>query len=202
MKQNASIAADIAKDLATLNKSVRLNPDIHVTVVGGIAVDTHGKPEAQTNTNIEGLSIPGHFTFCPGGVGRNISEALAKLKLKVSLITALGKDESFYHSNRPDKLGQFLVDECTNQNIQLYPYLVPKKRTAVFTSLSNSDGSFRGGVADMSILNEITPEILKQQHYIDILDRSKMVIMDANIPKETMRFIAKYCSTRGIPGKK
>lgn len=201
LKNNAAVAADIAREFTELrNKSIPLQTNLKVTVLGGIAVDSHGRPIDNPNTSIEGLSIPGEFVLCPGGVGRNVAEALAKLKLSTSLISALGQDNSYYYTSRPDFHGQFLVEECKAQGIQLYPVLSKQYRTATFTSLANPDGTFRGGVADMRVFEEILPNVLNHSQYTDLLASSRMVVIDANIPKEAIQFIVQYCATKHIPG--
>lgn len=201
LKQNAKVASEISLELSKLEKakSKGYRDNIKITVIGGMVLDIHGRPMNSNNQNlknIEGLSIPGDLCIVPGGVGRNIAEGLAKLKINTTLITAIGTEST----NQPDYFGKILIDECKKQNINLKPILITNANTAVFTSLANTDGSFRGGVADMKIFDSIKPDILNHQTFIKQMKNSDFIVMDSNIPKETIKFIAEFADMHRIPG--
>ena len=62
-----------------------------VTVIGGIAINIEGIPFSPL---ISKDSNPGTVAFSFGGVGKNISENLAKLRISNQLISAVGKDKN------------------------------------------------------------------------------------------------------------
>ncbi|NLY20375.1 MAG: winged helix-turn-helix transcriptional regulator, partial [Tissierellia bacterium] len=63
----------------------------YIVIIGGADVDIVGKP---FNKLIEKDSNPGKITYSVGGVGRNIAENLAKLKVDTRLLTAIGNDRN------------------------------------------------------------------------------------------------------------
>ena len=60
-----------------------------IIVIGGANIDVKAKADGVL---IAGSSNPGTVSIGPGGVGRNIAHNLARLGVKVGLITAIGSD--------------------------------------------------------------------------------------------------------------
>ncbi|MFP4374248.1 MAG: PfkB family carbohydrate kinase [Spirochaetaceae bacterium] len=64
--------------------------DRDVVVVGGINADVTGRSAEEL---VPGTSNPGTISITPGGAGRNIAEALARLGLSSRLVGTVGDDE-------------------------------------------------------------------------------------------------------------
>jgi pseudouridine kinase len=60
-----------------------------ISIIGGITADIEGHPYKQL---IQGDSNPGRITMSYGGVGRNITENLARMGASVSFISVAGAD--------------------------------------------------------------------------------------------------------------
>lgn len=170
-----------------------------VFVVGGIAVDVLGKPadaSANQEASVNGLSIPGHVTLSAGGVGRNLAEVCAKFGLATTLISVLGSGP---HANsaHPDNFGTYLVNDCKMKQIGLAAHVILKESTAVYSALSYANGKFRGGVAHMSVLDYITPELVLR--YQEQLKMAKLICIDANVPAATIACVLELAATYKIP---
>ena len=148
-----------------------------VYVIGAVNMDISGTPEATLR---QGDSNPGRITLSPGGVGRNIAENLRLLGRKVSLITIMGEDT----------YAGVIREHCLNAGIDLqYSFTDPLGRTSVYLCVNEQDGDLNTAVSDMSIYEELIPE--KLEPLLPALNRSEMVIVDANLPEETLAWIAR-----------
>ena len=150
--------------------------DAPVYVIGGVNMDIAGTPDHELRP---GDSNPGQVTVSPGGVGRNIAENLCRLGRKVSLITVLGNDD----------YAEVIRGQCRNTGISLdCSFTDPMGRTSTYLCLNEKNGDLHAAIADMKICDQLTPERLEP--LLPQLNSGSMVIADANIPEETLRWIA------------
>jgi len=153
-----------------------LREDAPVYVIGAVNMDLSGTP----NTALRLVdSNPGRISLSPGGVGRNIAENLRLLDRKVSLITIMGEDT----------YADIIREHCVNTGIDLqYSFTDPLGRTSVYLCINEQNGDLHTAVADMTICEQLTPE--KLEPLLPVLNHGKMVIVDANLPEETIAWIA------------
>jgi len=153
-----------------------LREDAPVYVIGAVNMDLSGTPnEALRLVD----SNPGHISLSPGGVGRNIAENLRLLDRKVSLITIMGEDT----------YASIIREHCVNTGIDLqYSFTDPLGRTSVYLCINEQNGDLHTAVADMTICEQLTPE--KLEPLLPVLNHGRMVIVDANLPEETIAWIA------------
>ncbi|KAG0043137.1 hypothetical protein BGZ83_011786 [Gryganskiella cystojenkinii] len=110
VKQNASVAARIAKDLSTLNinsrpwnqtrsfstSARRMKQDLSskerpIMVIGGAVVDITSTATTTASTAMLNSSHPGLMRVALGGVGRNVAEGITKLSGESCiLVSAVG----------------------------------------------------------------------------------------------------------------
>ncbi|MDR2478938.1 MAG: PfkB family carbohydrate kinase, partial [Treponema sp.] len=90
-----------------------------VTVIGGANIDING---FSARPPVMGDSNPGTIDRCSGGVARNIAENLARLKVNVNLISAIGNDA----------FGKTLLAECNDLGIETRDSVFPKMNTSVY----------------------------------------------------------------------
>lgn len=155
---------------------MKIGRDAPVYVIGGVNMDISGTPDAELRP---GDSNPGQVTVSPGGVGRNIAENLCRLGRKVSLITVLGNDD----------YAEVIRTQCRNIGIGLdLSFTNPMGRTSTYLCLNEQNGDLHAAIADMKICDQLTPALLEP--ILPELNRGAMVIADANIPEETLRWIA------------
>ena len=149
-----------------------------VFVVGAVNMDISGTPAAELRT---GDSNPGRVALSPGGVGRNIAENLRLLGRKVSLVTIMGEDT----------YGEVIREQCRNAGIDLqFSFTDPLGRTSTYLCVNEQDGDVHAAIADMSIYEQLTPE--KLEPLLPVLNKGAMLIADANLPEETLAWLAKH----------
>lgn len=147
-----------------------------IHVIGGVNMDIAGTPAGELR---QGDSNPGHVTLTPGGVGRNIAENLCRLGRRVSLVTVMGEDA----------YAEMIREHCRNLGIGLECSLTdPLGRTSTYLCLNEGNGDLHAAVADMAICDQMTPE--KLEPFLPELNAGSMVIADANLPEETLGWIA------------
>ena len=154
----------------------KLTTGTPVFVIGGVNMDISGTPSAALRS---GDSNPGRVTLSPGGVGRNIAENLCRLGRKVSMITILGEDP----------YAEAIREHSRNVGIDLsLSFTDPLGHTSTYLCLNEQNGDLHAAVADMSICEQITPDRLEP--LLPVLNRGSFLIADANLPEETLAWIA------------
>lgn len=146
-----------------------------VTVVGGANTDICGRP-AQALVRHD--SAPGQVSVRHGGVGRNIACDLARLGLRTRFVTALG-DDGF---------GASVREGCRSCGVDMsLTRIVPGARSPVYLYLSDEKGEMDAAVSDMEVMAALTPAYLRA--YLSELDESDAVVLDGNLPEETIAFL-------------
>ena len=146
-----------------------------VTVVGGANTDICGRP-AQALVRHD--SAPGQVSVRHGGVGRNIACDLARLGLRTRFVTALG-DDGF---------GASVAEGCRSCGVDMsLTRIVPGARSPVYLYLSDEKGEMDAAVSDMEVMAALTPAYLRA--YLSELDESDAVVLDGNLPEETIAFL-------------
>ena len=154
-----------------------LRTDSPVYVIGAVNMDMSGTPSGPLRV---GDSNPGRVMLSPGGVGRNIAENLRLLGRPVSLITIMGDDP----------YASVIREHCLNVGIDLqYSFIEPAGRTSVYLCVNEQNGDLNAAVSDMDICDELTPA--KLEPLLPVLNHGAMVVADANLPEETLAWIAK-----------
>ena len=146
-----------------------------VTVIGGANTDICGRPERAL---VRHDSAPGRVSVRHGGVGRNIACDLARLGLRTRLVTALG-DDGFGSSVREGCLSCGVDMSLTRS--------VPGARSSVYLYLSDEKGEMDAAVSDMEVMAALTPAYLRA--HLSELDESDAVVLDGNLPEETIAFL-------------
>lgn len=149
-------------------------------VVGGVNIDICGKPFGPL---VPHDSNPGAVRASLGGVGRNIAHNMALLGLKVSLLTALGRDGN----------ARLVEDSCRGLGIDLESSLrLDDGATSTYLVLTDHLGEMELAVSDMAIYDRLTPDYIAGK--LEILDRAGLVVADTNIPAETLAYLAGNCT--------
>ena len=149
-------------------------------MVGGVNVDIGGRPEAAL---VARDSNPGAVHSSLGGVGRNIAHNMALLGLDVRLLTAFGDDLN----------AQKLAASCGELGIDISQSpVIPGGRTSTYLFINDERGDMALAVSDMEIYQHLTPQTLAQRH--KLLDASQVVVIDTNIPEESIAWLAENCA--------
>ena len=151
----------------------------YVTVVGGMNMDIGGRPYKKL---VAKDSNPGAVRMSPGGVGRNIAHNMSLLGLDVRLLTAFGDD--VYAQKLAAVCGELGID------ISQSP-VIPGGHTSTYLFVNDESGDMQLAVSDMDIYNHLTPQVLQSRR--QLLDGSQVVVLDTNLPAETVAWVAKNC---------
>lgn len=173
--------SNLMKKGCILGKGYVLCSGSYVAVVGGINVDIGGHAFAPL---VAADSNPGKVSFSLGGVGRNIAHNMALMGLDVRMLTAYGDDLN----------GQRVTESCARLGIDLRHALrLPGETTSTYLYLTDHRGEMSLAVSDMEICNRITPEYLEDN--LQILQNAQAVVADANIPAESLAYLAEHLQT-------
>ena len=157
----------------------------HIGVIGGLAVDLEGRPHKKL---IPADSNPGTVKVSWGGVGRNIAENLYRMGgNKVSFFSAVGTD--VFGSDAAASLQELGLD--VNGILAL-----PACRTATYLSILDENGEMVLALSDMEVLERITPEHVEA--FAPLLDRTSLIVLDANLSEETLACCGRVFSERRI----
>lgn len=165
-------------------KGYVLNSGRYIVVVGGAGMDLTGFSKLPMR---EAESNPGQTTLTPGGVGRNISENLARIGLGVYLMSAVGEDMH----------GQLLLNRCREAGIDTRATLrVPEIPTSLYIAMIEPSGEMKIALSSMNILEKIDVEAVRKQDAL--LSTASAIVLDANLPAETLSYLTQHYKHRPI----
>lgn len=156
-----------------------------VQVIGASGLDVIGRIESAL---MPGTSNPAHIRTSHGGAARNMAENLARLGQPVSLITAVGKDRAGLDILAHAQAAGLDVSGCVQ---------VPELPTGFYMGVLNPQGGLEFAVDDMRVTSLITPAHLRSCQ--SLLDQAGVIVVDANLPEETLEFVVATAGRRGIP---
>lgn len=142
---------------------------VRVQVFGSAAIDITTRPDIALQP---GTTTPGTIRLTPGGVGRNIAEAAQNLLARgaVQLVSTIGSgsgsgndvlDSTSSSGGDVDGFGKVLLLEMQSSGLRTDGLQVKDGgRTAGCTLSLGVDGDLSDGVADMSIIESLSPEIV------------------------------------------
>lgn len=156
-------------------KGYIVNDEDFVVVIGGANVDILGI--AKKNLIYKDSNI-GKIKMSLGGVGRNIAENLVRLGINTKLITTIGDD----------LYGTKILNECRDLGIDLENSLMLKGyNSSVYMSILDSKNDMHVAISEMEILDNMSIDFIKQKK--NIIESSKVAIIDTNIPKEIIEYV-------------
>jgi len=195
IKNNAKVGAQIAvfchaltREKETARKTPKKKHTIYVC--GGSVIDVTAFPVDRMYT-----SNPGTCVKTLGGVGRNMSLALAKLvhgsvsnrsnDYETSLITAVGADE----------YGELVFTDCKNEGIDTsHSVRLQTHGTATCVVLLDKLRNLVACVADTAILENIRATQLPKN-----LNSGDFVILEGNLSESTIGLICEICKREETP---
>ena len=152
----------------------------YIAVAGAANVDIGGFAGGGL---LRGDSNPGRVRVSMGGVGRNIACCAARLGLKTELVTALGNDRN----------AELVAADCAAAGVSLaFARRFPEEATSTYLYIADSGGDMVLAINDMAIHDRMTPELFAP--LTDMLCGARAVVLDANLPAETLRYLAENVS--------
>jgi len=162
-----------------------IGPFDTITVFGGASVDRIARSDDGL---VMGASNPGTVKRLPGGVGLNVATILARLGLTARLVGRIGTDADGDAIMMSAKAAGIDVSAVSKS---------PALPTAGYHATFDEAGNLVVGIADMAIYDEITPatlaDVVAEQRHSDLW------VIDANLPAETLAFIAEEATAAKRP---
>ena len=147
-------------------------------VVGAANIDIGGFPAGDATPKD---SNPGRIALSAGGVGRNIACNLARLGVETHLVAALGRDA----------FADLIRADCARAGVALdLARTFPDARSSAYLFIADGAGDMAWAVNDMAVCARLTPEALEAS--LDALNAMDAVILDCNLPGETISWLAKH----------
>ena len=151
----------------------------YAVVVGGVNVDIGGRSYGKL---VDADSNPGAVSVSLGGVGRNIAHNMSLLGVDVRMLTAFGDD----------LYGQRVAASCSELGIDISHALrLADAATSTYLYIADPEGEMALAISDMAVCNRITPGYLAAN--LPALQNARVVVVDANIPEESLRYLAENC---------
>lgn len=168
--------SNLTKKGCIAGKGYVLRSGSYAVVVGGVNVDIGGRSFKDL---VASDSNPGSVSTSLGGVGRNIAHNMSLMGLDVRLLSAYGDDLN----------GERVAASCSELGIDLSHALrVSGATTSTYLYITDPEGEMALAVSDMEVCKKITPEYLSAN--LGLLQNAQVVVADANIPEESLRFLA------------
>ena len=150
-----------------------------MVVVGGATMDLTSSPEPGRPL-LRHTSNPGVVTQRPGGVGRNIAEAIARVAggggEPPLLVSAVGADLP----------GDALIADCKNAGVDTRGVRRDdSRRTAVYAAMLEEEGELLSAVADMEVMDSLSADDFSG--FAPQIDAAPLVVADANLSPEVSR---------------
>jgi pseudouridine-5'-phosphate glycosidase/pseudouridine kinase len=154
----ASLASKSSSPSQTNTKSTSTELDYSppmVQVFGSAAIDITTRPSIPLQPR---TTTPGSILLTPGGVGRNIAEATQNLlpSGSVQLVSMIGTS-----TEGVDGFGKVLKLEMESSGIRVDGLVEMEGRTAGCTLSLGMEGDLDDGVADMGIIEGLTPDLVR-----------------------------------------
>ena len=161
-------------------KGYVLRTGSYAAVVGGVNVDIGGRSHEKL---VAADSNPGKVSVSLGGVGRNIAHNMTLMGVDVKMLTAMGQD---VYGNR-------IADSCKELGIDASRALrVADCATSTYLYIADEEGEMALALSDMEVCDRITPSYLAANQ--QVLQNAQVIVADANIPAETLVYLAENCS--------
>ncbi len=154
--------------------------------MGGAHLDRRGRIAGAT---APAASNPGRFIEEPGGGGFNAAATMARLGHAVRLISPRGGDAA----------GEQVAAAAEQAGIDDRPFVFLDRATPSYTAILEQDGNLVVALADMELYRTFSPRRLRVRAVRDALDAGGLLLVDANLPEETLDAIATAAAMRRMP---
>ncbi|THK38522.1 carbohydrate kinase [Ensifer sp. MPMI2T] len=144
-----------------------------IAVFGGAHIDRRGRISGVT---APGASNPGSWFEEAGGGGFNAARNLSRLGHSVRMISPRGGDAA----------GETVAAAAAAAGVIDCPFTFLDRKTPSYTAILENDGNLVIALADMELYRLFSPRRLQQRAIREILAASDLVLMDANLPEETL----------------
>jgi pseudouridine kinase len=148
------------------------NPQASVLAIGGMNIDILGYADSVFTL---GDSLSGKVELCAGGVAHNIARHLARNRVSVQLLTALGSD----------LFSSFLQESCRVNGIGLDLAIHFQVATPTYLAIHNQQGDMVCAINHTDALAMLTPELIKDKLH-SLLEPYSACVVDANLSSDSL----------------
>jgi pseudouridine kinase len=138
-------------------------------------------------TGVWGSSNPARSSHSLGGVARNVAENLCRLGVACELLSALGSDVAAQLLRTAAQTYALGMDFCLE---------LPTHHTAEYLAALQPNGEMVLALADMAILDEITPAVLAPLE--PELLRAAGIFADCNLPRSSLEYVLHFAREHHI----
>ncbi len=142
-------------------------PPVAVVAAGAANVDIKVR---TATTPAEEISTPGQIRLCPGGVARNVAEALARMGAGVRLLSAVGEDA----------WGEWLVAATAAAGVDCSGVVRRPEQTGIYVTVNGA------GIADTAIIESVDPAAWRAAAGT----AAQLLVLDANLPASSLAAFA------------
>ncbi|MGV8909176.1 MAG: PfkB family carbohydrate kinase [Propionicimonas sp.] len=152
-------------------------------VVGGAAWDIKARSLANARLH---TSNPGSVSQTPGGVGRNIAEAIARLGGRVHLVAAVGSDAA----------GRDLLARTAEAGVYVDQVATSPHPTGSYLAALDADGELVIGLADLAATDALDVQAIARSK--ELIARADVVVVDGNIPAAVAAWTLAVAAAAGV----
>ncbi|MGV3552502.1 carbohydrate kinase family protein [Rhizobium sp.] len=156
-----------------------------ILVLGGAHIDRRGRIAGVT---APGASNPGTWKEEAGGGAFNCARSLARLGHAVTMVSPRGGDAE----------GEAVAIAAAAAGVVDRPFTFLDRRTPSYTAIMERDGNLVIALADMDLYRMFSPRRLAVRQVRDLMDKTDFLLVDANLPPETLAAICKAAEARKI----
>jgi len=157
----------------------------HVLVIGAANIDIKGQPAQAL---VPETSNPGDVKLSVGGVARNVAENLARLDVRVTLLSAVG-DDAF---------GQDILERTAGAGVDVSHVLCSRDHhSGAYLALLDPEGRLVTSIDDMAVMGLLTPRYVYDHRAL--FKGADMVVMDGNVPPRTIASVIRTAKRAGVP---
>ena len=143
-----------------------------IVIIGGTNHDIFAYAHHSIKLND---SNPGYLKEAFGGVGRNIAENIARLKLNPTLITAIGSDD----------VGKRIIKSGSKIGIDFD--IIETSKTPSYLAVLDEHKDMYVSIAAMDELEQISLEQMKEKE--SIIKQADLLIVDTNFNSEILKYV-------------
>ncbi|CAG9863283.1 unnamed protein product [Phyllotreta striolata] len=147
-----------------------------------------GSNSSLYNEQLDGRMYKTQFSFTPGGVGRNMCEAMHKLGCSPDFLTVIGDDYFGDQVKSSIPAASRRLMRTSNG-----------KGTAQCKIVFDKVGNCQMLMGDMDVHGEITPQIVADNE--DVIKKSPLVVLEANLSLDAINSVLQVADKHGIPGE-
>ena len=152
-------------------------------VVGGAAWDIKARSVAAVRLH---TSNPGTVSQTPGGVGRNIAEAIARLGGRVHLVAAVGADAA----------GRDLLTRTSGAGVYVDHVAITPHPTGSYLAALGADGELVIGISDFAATDSL--QVADVARSSELMSRAHVIVLDGNIPATVAGWALAVAAAAGV----